>query len=338
MPDPIALLKPTFTPDSKPLARLWQSTTLGVVIPTEFPDGVIKSAHLGVVARLAEEQGFSAVWSGDHLVWHCPVLESLSSLAYVAAVTERVVIGTSVLLAALRPPLLLAKMLATIDELSGGRLVVGIGVGGELPVEYEAAGVPLGQRGQRTDAMIDTLRALWTGAEVMTTPFWQIPHVMVTPSTALSGGPPVLVGGRSIAALRRAGRRGDGWIGLFVTPKRFRNYWSTVVQEAESANRDWAAMLPAVQIFTHLDDRADRAEGVATKWIGSQFGVDPMPMLRYCALGSSTAVAELIQSFIEAGARHVVLSPMGDPVEQQRRLAGVCQLLEAWRIIGRRPA
>ncbi len=116
---------------------------------------------LGPVAIRAEALGFDSVWIGDHVAFHNPTLDSLAALSYVAAVTRRVRIGPSVYLLALRHPTIAAKLVASLDVLSGGRVVFGVGVGGEFPKEFEACGIPHRERGARVDEGIAVCRALW---------------------------------------------------------------------------------------------------------------------------------------------------------------------------------
>ena len=113
-------------------------------------------------AQRAESLGFDSLWVGDHIAFHVPIPDSLAMLAFAAGVTERITLGTSVYLLPLRHPTLIAKTTATVDLLSGGRLVLGVGVGGEFPPEFEAVGVPVAERGARADEAIGVVRRLWT--------------------------------------------------------------------------------------------------------------------------------------------------------------------------------
>src|SRR5699024_372714 len=111
----------------------------------------------------AEQLPIESIWQGGHLLPPTHTGEAITRLSLITAWTERVRVGTSILLLPLYQPVIVAKQLADLDSWSGGRLSVGIGVGGEFPKEFEAAGVPIGERGPRTDEAIDVLRALWSG-------------------------------------------------------------------------------------------------------------------------------------------------------------------------------
>lgn len=207
------------------------SISLGVVLPT--PGGGDPNPDLTAVARRAELAGADSLWVDDHLAqvegasspypfardgrptWPVaqPRWESLTALAFIAAATERCTIGTAVLILPQRHVVELAKTTATLDVLSGGRLVVGCGVGW-LAEEMEACGWPFATRGQRADEMLDALRACWTGrpAGVAGEQVQLPPGLVLEPTPLQRPGPPLLVGGMSAAALRRAAHRGDGWL------------------------------------------------------------------------------------------------------------------------------
>src|ERR1700761_7827691 len=135
----------------------------GVLLPTFDALRTGRPPQVTAAARLAEESGLDGVWAGDHLWCPAPILDATSALAAAAAVTERVSIGTSVLLLGMRPLAWSAKQVATLQALSGNRLKLGVGIGGEFPVEYAAAEVPVKERGRRLDAALDVLPGLLSG-------------------------------------------------------------------------------------------------------------------------------------------------------------------------------
>jgi probable F420-dependent oxidoreductase len=173
-------------------------------------------------ARLAEEAGFESLWAGDHIAapadlgGKVPRLEAVVAATYLAVVTSRVRIGLGVIVLPQRQPVLLAKQLTSLDILSGGRLIVGIGAGYVEP-ELAAMGVPMAERGLRTDEYLAVMRTLWTQPEpsfegrfvgfdgvYQQPPPHQLPH------------PPIVVGGHSPAAFRRAVQHGNGWYGVYL--------------------------------------------------------------------------------------------------------------------------
>ena len=179
------------------------------------------------VARAAEDLGYESVWVGEHPVLidphaapsplpsHSELLDPVAVLAYAAAQTTTVKLGTGIVILPLRNPVILAKQLASVDVLSKGRLLVGVGVG-YVPGEYEAIGVPFGTRGRRADDYIDAMRTLWDDDDPQFSgEFAAFSGVQSRPRPA-SPRLPVYASGMSTAALRRAVARADGWYGFFL--------------------------------------------------------------------------------------------------------------------------
>ena len=117
-------------------------------------------------ARKAEDLGFDSVWAGEHVVWRHPIQDSLMQMAAAAAVTERIELGTAIVLIPLKHPILMCKAVTTLDHLSGGRVKFGIGIGGEYTKEFEAMGVPVNERGPRANEIMRLMKRLWTEESV----------------------------------------------------------------------------------------------------------------------------------------------------------------------------
>lgn len=187
--------------------------------------------YLAEFAQLAEANGFESLWTVEHVVVPAgyesaypysrsgkmpggedlPIPDPLVWLSYAAGVTSRIRLATGILILPQRNPVVLAKEVATLDVLSGGRVTLGVGVGW-LQEEFDALGVPFAERGARTDEAIDALRCLWTQDEpTFSGRFWSFERAKSYPKPAQPGGVPVVVGGHSKAAARRAGRLGDGF-------------------------------------------------------------------------------------------------------------------------------
>jgi len=168
-------------------------------------------------AGLAEQAGFESLWVGDHIALPAgqgnpPRLEALIALSYLAAVTSRVRLGVGLIVLPQRQPVLLAKQLTSLDVLSGGRLTVAVGAGYVEP-ELHAMGVSLAERGARTDEYLAAMRALWDAAPSFTGRFVSFSGVVQYPAPIQRPHPPIVVGGHSAAAYRRAARHGNGWYG-----------------------------------------------------------------------------------------------------------------------------
>ncbi len=178
------------------------------------------------VARAAEDVGIESLWTGEHVVLPDPreppspappnfaMLHPSTSLAFLAGVTTRVKLGTGIVLIAQRNPVVLAKEMASLDVVSQGRLILGIGAG-YLHQEFAALGIPFNERGARTDEAIEVMRALWTQARPsFDGRFTQFANIDAQPRPVQAGGPPIVVGGTSDAALKRAIRSAQGWYGF----------------------------------------------------------------------------------------------------------------------------
>src|SRR4029434_5639060 len=156
------------------------------------------------LVRRVEALGFESVWTGDHVSFHGPIHESLTLLATHVAITSGIKLGTAVYLLALRAPAIAAKATATLDALSGGRLIFGVGVGGENPKEFELCGVPHQERGARVTEGIDVVRTLWRDTPAtFNGRFTRVTAVSIDPKP-VQQPPPIWIGGRSDAALTRA--------------------------------------------------------------------------------------------------------------------------------------
>jgi alkanesulfonate monooxygenase SsuD/methylene tetrahydromethanopterin reductase-like flavin-dependent oxidoreductase (luciferase family) len=196
--------------------RVGVTIKIGVILPTSTPDPT--QPILGDVrasARLAEEAGLDSVWSTDHLVASAPILDSSVVLATAAAVTDRITIGYGVMLLALRPVAWAAKQIATLQQVSGNRVALGVGTGNPAhgDIGWRAAGVSFRDRGRRTDEALRLLPALVTGQPAV---LGDGLEVTLAPGSPM---PPVLVAGNGDRALRRAAAYGDGWLSIALPPE-----------------------------------------------------------------------------------------------------------------------
>jgi len=269
-------------------------------------------------ARLAEALGFDSVWVGDHVLWYVPVPDPMVMLGAMAASCQRIGLGTGVLLAPLRPAVVVAKQAATVDQLCGGRLTLGVGVGGENPVEYAAVGVPIGERGRRLDETIAACRLLWSGEPVSYAGrHIRLENVRLDYLPARTGGPPIWVGGRSPAALRRAGRLGDGWLAFVVTPERYAESWSTVLREAEAGRRDPALLTPALQLWCQLGVSEEESVALIGPEIERMYRTPYARFAPYCIAGDPEHWLRRLEQFVSAGVRHFNLIFAGGDVRLQ---------------------
>ncbi len=291
--------------------QLKDDVQCGMVISGQDGEGVRD------MAAAIEAAGLDSVWVGDHVAFHIPVLESLTLLSFVAAATRRVRLCTGVYLAPLRHPTTSAKVAATLDVLSGGRLTLGVGVGGEFPPEFEACGVPVAERGPRTDEAIEVMRRLWTDdkAEYHGKHF-DFGPVNMAPKPVQPGGPPIIVGGRKGPTFRRAGELGDGYISHMCSPEQFAQNMEDIQRHADAAQRGDAEFETASFLFTVLDDDYDQAHAKASSMLRMIYNRDfEEASKKYCLLGRAEDCLEQMREFTKAGSRHFVFSMLSDPAE-----------------------
>lgn len=270
-------------------------TAFGVQGSSPLVDGAPDPAHYRRIAEGAEAAGFDSLWASDHVAFHHPLLDVTVALTIFAAVTERIKLGAGVLLLPLRAPALVAREFASLDYLSGGRVILGVGVGGEHPADFEAVGVPVRERGARTNASMRALRELFPRQ---------------APPPVQPGGPPLWVGGRSEAAIRRAAELGDGWFPLWVSPERYAEGLAQL-----GPGKTAALVVPAL-----VGGTTEEARVYLSRRYGTEFSTHAVE--RYCAVGSPAQCAERVAEYVAAGAEHVVFHPAVEParLEEQTEL------------------
>jgi probable F420-dependent oxidoreductase len=288
--------------------------------------GMTTANALGTLAAEAEALGFDSLWAGDHIAFPAPILDPLQILACFASHTQRVQLGTCVYLLPLRHPTVVAKMVSSLDFISAGRVIFGVGVGGEFPVEFQASGVAVNERGARTNEAIAILRRLWQGDEVTHAGrFFQFSPVRLKPSPAQAGGPPIWIGGRSEAALRRTARLGDGYVGYLLSPDGFRERMAHIRSMAAEHGRDAGAITAALMTFAVVDRDRSVAVQRATAMLGAMYGRSMESAAeRYCVAGTPDECRQAVARFADAGVEHLILTPLayGDgTIGQVRALA-----------------
>jgi probable F420-dependent oxidoreductase len=281
--------------------------------------------ELVALAQRVDRCGYDSLWVGDHIAFAIPILDPLLQLAQAAVASRRLLLGTSVYLLPLRHPGPVAKQVATLDHLTEGRLIFGVGVGGEFPKEYALAGVPIGERGARLSEGIAVLRKLWTGEPVTHDgKFYPFADVRMQPPARQPGGPPIWCGGRSEAALRRTGRLADGWMSYVVTPEMYRQSLDAIAAAAQAAGRTLTRFGTSHLLFMRLDDTYEKALDAATKTLSVRYAMDfRKAAQRYCALGPPAQIAERIRDFHAAGVRHVILDLVGPYEERDAQIERV---------------
>jgi probable F420-dependent oxidoreductase len=292
-------------------------TELGYLLPTFEPGDMVE---LGV---RAEQAGFDAVWVPDSpFVYGIP--DPVVVLAGLASATRRVALGTGVLLAAMRQPVLLAHTLASLDRLSGGRLHVGLGYGFKAPEserQFAAAGVPFAGRIGRLTETITVLRALWSGKPVSHAGR-HFAFEEMTLSPAPAAPPPIWLSGAGEAADRRAGQLADGWLPYLPTPEAYATSWRRVQAEGRTVT---PGLYVTVAIDPSVDTARHRLRTTVERWYGRP--VEQVATRQAMFAGTQAGFRDWLARYLDAGVRHVVLRAADE--DPRRGLDVVSQSINA---------
>jgi probable F420-dependent oxidoreductase len=285
-----------------------------------FSDTAVDINLIQQFVQKAETLGYESLWVQESIVGNVPVLEPLSLLTYAAALTSRLRLGTSVMLTVLRNPVQLAKLIASLDQLSQGRLTVGIGIGGHVPESI--FGLPSGQRVRRFVEGIQVMKALWTQSRAQVSgTFWQFQNVAMEPKPVQKPHPPLWFGARQAPALQRAVRHGDGWMGAGSSSTAdFLEQYGLLRRFLDEAQRDPATFAVSKRVYLAIDNDRSRAERRLREWFSMRYRSADMGS--QCGVWGNTAeCTEKLADIVRAGARHLLLNPMFDDLEHLEMLA-----------------
>ncbi len=277
-----------------------------------------ETVRVGVVApqtaervHALEELGVDSLWVGGHLASPNPSPEPLVWLARLAEQSTRATIGTATLVLPWYPPPVAAKQLADIDRAAGGRLVVGVGSGGEYPDDFAAAGVPIGERGARLDESIGLLRRFWTSDPVdHSGPYFHYKGLRIHPPPTRPGGPAIVVTGRRRAAMRRSARLGDGWMPYLYSAERYARSVAAIQEIAATHERSLDGFAWMAYVMVSVDTNREAARQRAARFLGTTYSQDFRQFIdRVAVAGMLGEVVDGLVAFVQAGARHLVLLP-----------------------------
>jgi alkanesulfonate monooxygenase SsuD/methylene tetrahydromethanopterin reductase-like flavin-dependent oxidoreductase (luciferase family) len=300
---------------------------IGYLLPTRerVMEGRPQTGPLLDLAVRAEALGFDSVWVGDSLLAR-PRHDPLTLLAAVAARTRKVQLGTAVFLPALRNPVVLAHQLATLDQVSEGRLVLGAGIASDVPnirAEFVAAGVPFEGRVGRMMEGLRLARALWAGKPVDWDGRWRVEGGVLGPTPYQPGGPPIWMAGSVRAALERAARHYDGWFANEASLARWTEQWGEVQELLRGTGRDPGNFVAAIYVTLAIDEDAGRAEQRIDAFLENYYGQPAAVMRRRqaCYAGPAAGAAEFLRGFADASASHMIVRFTGDPDRQLEAFA-----------------
>jgi probable F420-dependent oxidoreductase len=275
----------------------------------EFSVGFVCQPERSLVETF-EALPIDSLWVGGHVASTNPSPEAMVQLARLAALTSRVRVGTSILLLPLYPPAIVAKQVADLDAATGGRVTLGVGVGGEYPQEFRACQIPLSERGGRTDEAIPLLRRLWSGEELSHSGrYYAMEEVRIHPAPVQPNGPPIIVAGRKERAMQRAVALGDGWMPYLYSARRYADSVETIRRLADEAGRDLTNFEWFAFVFVNVHDDAEKAKEEAAEFLGGTYRQDFHSMLPHIAVaGSPDDVVSGLTEFARAGANHLVFT------------------------------
>jgi probable F420-dependent oxidoreductase len=268
----------------------------------------------------AEQLGFESAWAQEQILGTAPILSPLGAMTYAAARTERLRLGCAVFVSPLHNPVHLAKAIATLDQLSHGRVEVGVGTGGRVR-PFAAFGVDPSALVARFNEGIALMRACWTESEIrFEGRFWQLDGAAMEPKPVQRPHPPIWIGGNHPAALRRAVRLGDGFFGAgSQTTAQFAEQVEIVRAELATQGRDPASFRIAKRVYVHVDDDAARArERIATA-LTRHYGRGGLSAV--AVSGPPAACTAGLREVVDAGAELILLNPLVDEHQQLERLA-----------------
>jgi probable F420-dependent oxidoreductase len=286
----------------------------GIAMPQIFPGPRLDLGHLQAFLGRVESLGYESVWVQEQVLGSAASLEPVTFLAYGAALTRRVRLGVAVLLTPLRAPVQLAKSLATLDQLSGGRLIAGVGLGGR-PELYPAVGLTADHRVGRFTEGLELMKRLWTEERVtFRGRFWTLDGAAISPRPVQTPHPPLWFGGHHPDALRRAVRHGDGFIGAGSgSTEAFRAQVESLRRFLAEAGRDPATFPIAKRVYLLVD--ADRARGMARlrEWFGWYYGNAGLAD-KVAVTGTAEECAAGLREVRAAGAETILLNFVGEEV------------------------
>ncbi len=289
----------------------------------EFGIGIRRLDSIAEDAREAESLGYQFISTGEHVFFHGPINNGLITLAAAAGATTSIKLMSAITLVPLYPPALLAKLVASLDVVSNGRFNLGVGVGGEFAKEFDAVGVPVTERGARTNESLRMMRQLWTQDDVtFNGRFAQCEGVTLAPKP-VQDELPVWVSGRSDAAMRRCARYGTGWLPYMYTPEKLAGSLTTIGNLAGEVGR--SSPRPGLFIFFAVHEDRDVAIKMAADRLSVQYNQDFSKLVhKYALAGNPDDCIARLREYVDAGARTIILNsacPSAYTTENERMLA-----------------
>ena len=272
-----------------------------------WPFGAITPASVFEFIDRCEALDIDSIWLSDRIAGRDDLLEPVTFMAFMASRMRNMLFGTSVIVLPVRHPVVLAKELATLDLLSGGRLLPAVGIGPPTSEDFRATGIEQKGRGRRTDEAIHLMKRLWTEDSVtFHGEYYSIEDISVTPKPAQPKGPPIWIGGRSMAAYKRAGTLGDGWLSSSITVEEADEGVRSIKAYAAEAGREVPEDHFGIYLPFLFTDNRERDLDIARPYL---HGRPDVPDDAISAVGNPDEVRARVQQYIDKGATKFVMRP-----------------------------
>ncbi|MDP2605893.1 MAG: LLM class flavin-dependent oxidoreductase [Deltaproteobacteria bacterium] len=289
----------------------------GIELPQVFFDGPVDMEHIRRFAIKAETLGYDSLWLQERAIGDFIMLEPVTLLSYVAGITTKLRLGTSVILLTLRNPIQLAKAYASLDCMSGGRAVLGVGLGGgHLGSHEDVFGYTREGRVTRFTESVQIMKLLWTESKAsFQGRYWNFRDVSMEPKPMQKPHLPLWFGGHHENALKRAVKYGNGWMGAGSSSSNAFIRESAMIRRfLDETKRDLATFNYGKRVYLAVDNDRVRGEKRIREWFSRRYkNADLGP--RVSIWGSSAECTEKIQEIVSAGAQHIVFNPMFDEME-----------------------
>ena len=297
------------------------SIPCGIAIPQTFVNPGSDLPLIRDFVAKAETLSYDSLWVQEQIVTDFALLEPVALLNYVAALTSKLRLGTSVILPVIRNPMQLAKELATLDQLSQGRLIVGVGIGG-AHVPEAVFGVSGERRSRRFVESLNILRACWTQARATVAgEFWRFENIPLEPRPVQQPHPPLWFGARTEIGIKRAVRHGDGWMGAGSSSSAdFVQHLAWIRRFLDEAKRDPATFPISKRVYIAIDNDRDRAERRLREWFALRYKNADMGS-KVSIWGSLAECTDKLGDLVRAGAQHLMFNPVFDELEHLELLA-----------------
>ena len=301
-------------------ADLGFAVPCGIAIPQQFPHEPVDMELVRTYVGRAEALGYHSLWVQEQIIGEWAALEPIGLLSYVAAITRDIRLGTAVVIATTRNPVQLAKAFSTLDQMSDGRLIIGLALGGH-PRHYPLFGAPSERRVRHLVESLEVMKALWQQPKASYNGhFWKLSGEAMEPKPIQKPHPPVWFGGRHPNAPRRAVRYADSWMGAgSTTTEQFKHHVGIIREELEASGRDPSTFSISKRVYIALDDDEARAEGRLREWIGLYYGSAELAS-QVSVWGSASRCVEGLAEVVEGGAQMLMLNPVFDHMEHLEAL------------------